>query len=71
MREVINLSLPKAMAQSVDEIVKEGNYATRSEFFRDLLRMWMEGRILRDLAESRKELASGRGRVLKSLKELR
>ncbi len=71
MREIINLSLPKSMAKSVDEIVKEGNYATRSEFFRDLLRMWMEGRILKELAQSRRELSAGRGRGLKSLKDLR
>ena len=71
MREVINLSLPKALAQSVDDIVKKENYATRSEFFRALLRMWMEGRIISELAESRRELASGRGKVLKTLKDLR
>ena len=71
MREVINLSLPKAMAKSVDDIVKEGNYATRSEFFRDLLRMWMDGRIMSELAESRRELASSKGKVLKTLKDLR
>ena len=71
MREVINLSLPKAMADSVDDIVKQGNYATRSEFFRDLLRMWMEGKIVSELAESRRELASSKGKVLKTLKDLR
>jgi len=71
MREVINLSLPKAMAKSVDKIVKEGNYATRSEFFRDLFRMWVEGRIMSELAESRRELASSKGKVLKTLKELK
>ncbi len=71
MREIISLSLPKAMAQSVDSIVKEGNYATRSEFFRDLLRMWMEGRIMSELAESRRELVSSKGKILKTLKDLR
>lgn len=71
MREVINLSIPKAMAKSVDDIVKEENYATRSEFFRDLLRMWMERRIINELAESRRELASSRGKTLKTLKNLR
>jgi len=71
MREVINLSLPKAMVKSVEETVKERNYASKSEFFRDLLRMWMEGRILKELVESREELSSNRGHVLKSLKDLR
>jgi len=71
MREIINLSLPKPLAQSVNSIVREGKYASKSEFFRELLRMWLEGKILKDLAESREELAAGNGKILKSLKNLR
>ena len=71
MREVINISLPKELNKSVEELVKKGKYATKSEFFRELLRLWLEGKILRELAESRKELASGKGKLLKSLKGLR
>ena len=71
MREVINISLPKELNRSVEELVKKGKYATKSEFFRELLRLWIEGKILRELAESRQELASGRGRLLRSLKDLR
>lgn len=71
MRKVINISLPKELALSVERMVKKGNYATRSEFFRDLLRMKIEGRILRELAESKKELACGKGKLLKSLRDLR
>ena len=71
MREVINISLPKELNQKVEETVKKGNYSTKSEFFRELLRLWLEGKILRELAESRKELALGKGKLLKSLKELR
>ena len=71
MREVINISLPKELNKSVEKLVKEGKYATKSEFFRDLLRMWIEGKILRELTESRKELVSGRGKLLRSLKDLR
>ena len=71
MREVINISLPKELNRKVEELMKRGGYATKSEFFRDILRMWMEGKILRELSESRKELASGKGKLLKSLKGLR
>ena len=71
MREVVNISLPKELNRSVEELVKKGKYATKSEFFRDLLRLWIEGKILRELAESRKELAVGRGKLLRSLKDLR
>lgn len=71
MREIVNLSLPKPLAQSVNDIVAEGRYASKSEFFRELLRMWLEGKISRELAGSRRELAEGRGKTLKSLRELR
>jgi len=71
MREVINVSLPSSMANSIKSIVKEGNYASKSEFFRNLVRLWIEGRIMKDLSESRKELTAGRGKILKSLKDLR
>jgi len=71
MREVINKSLPKELNRSVEELVKKGKYATKSEFFRELLRLWIEGKILRELAESRKELASGKTKLLRSLKDLR
>ena len=71
MREVINISLPKELNKVVEEIIKKEKYATKSEFFRDLLRMRIEGRILRELAESRKELISGKGKILRSLKNLR
>jgi len=71
MRDIINISLPKELNRAVEEIVKKDRYSTKSEFFRDLLRMWMEGKILRDLTESRKEFSSGKGKLLKSLKDLR
>ena len=71
MREEINISLTKELNRSVEELVKKGKYATKSEFFRELLRLWIEGKILRELAESRKELASGKTKLLRSLKDLR
>jgi Arc/MetJ-type ribon-helix-helix transcriptional regulator len=71
MREIINISLPKELNRAVEETIKKGKYSTKSEFFRELIRLWLEGKILRELAESRKELASGKGKVLRSLKDLR
>jgi len=71
MREVINISLPEELNKTVEKIIKEEKYATKSEFFRDLLRMRIEGKILRELAESRKELSGGKGKILRSLKALR
>jgi len=71
MRKVINISLPVELGKIVEEHVKSGRYATKSEFFRHLLRLWTEGKLLEELNESRKELALGRGKILKSLKDLR
>lgn len=71
MREVINISLPAVMAKTVKNAVKTGSYSTTSEFFRDLLRDWQEGKLLSELNESRLEIAAGKGKVLKSLKDLR
>jgi len=71
MRDIINISLPRSLNKIVEDMVKKEKYSTKSEFFRDLLRMKIEGRIIRELAESKKELCSGKGKILKSLKELR
>ncbi|MCX6785133.1 MAG: ribbon-helix-helix domain-containing protein [Candidatus Komeilibacteria bacterium] len=71
MREVINISLPSPMAKTVKTAVKTGDYASTSEFFRHLLRDWQEGKLLNELNKSRMEIATGKGKVLSSLKALR
>jgi putative addiction module CopG family antidote len=71
MRTVINISLPEPMAKEVEKEVKKGKFASKSEFFRNLLRMWEEEKLLKELKQSRQEIAQGKGKVLKSLKDLR
>jgi Arc/MetJ-type ribon-helix-helix transcriptional regulator len=71
MREVINISLPAPLVKTVKSAVKKGNYASTSEFFRHLLRDWQEEKILSELKESKMEIAAGKGKTLKSLKNLR
>jgi len=71
MRKVVNLSLPAQTVKAVKKAVKEGNYISTSEFFRSLLRDWQEGKLLNELVESREEIESGRGKTLRSLKDLR
>ncbi|MEO8638141.1 MAG: ribbon-helix-helix domain-containing protein [Candidatus Taylorbacteria bacterium] len=70
MRTVINISLPKELKKEVESAVKRDRYASKSEFFRDLLRMWKDDQLLKDLKESQREFAQGKGKVLKSLKDL-
>ena len=71
MRNIVNLSLPQKLAEVVEENVKKGHFSSKSEFFRMLLRLWMEGKLAQELEESRKELRSGKGKLLRSLKDLR
>lgn len=71
MREIINISLPQQMARTVKKAVKDGDYISTSEFFRDLVRNWHEEKLAEELVASRQEISAGKGRVLKSLKHLR
>ncbi len=72
MRNIINISLPVEMAKMVKKEVKEGKYASTSEFFRFLLRQYeKENKFLAEIEESRREIKAGKGKVLKSLKDLR
>lgn len=71
MRAVINISLPQQLVDVVGSQVESGRYASKSEFFRHLLRMWMENSLYNELEKSRSELEQGKGKILKSLKDLR
>lgn len=71
MRAIINISLPSQLSTIVEKQVESGRFASKSEFFRNLLRMWIEGQLLKDLEKSRKELNEGKGKVLRSLSDLR
>lgn len=59
------------MASIVEEMVANGHFASKSEFIRSILRDWMENNLYVELEKSRKELSSGKGKLLKSLKDLR
>jgi len=71
MRNIINISLPEKMVKTVEDSVKREHFSSKSEFFRMLLRLWMEGKLIQELEESRKELRNGGGKILKSLRDLR
>ncbi|MBM3256606.1 MAG: ribbon-helix-helix protein, CopG family [Candidatus Moranbacteria bacterium] len=71
MRNIVNISLPKTLNRTVEREVKKGGYASKSEFFRYLLRLWNEKQLAKVLNEDRKEFEAGKGKVLKSLKNLR
>ena len=71
MRTIINISLPEELNKVVEKEVKKGKFATKSEFFRSLIRLWEEGKLAEDLKESRREFRAGKGKLLRSLSDLR
>lgn len=68
MRQIINISLPEQMAKMVEKEVKRGKFASTSEYIRYLLRT--QG-LADELEKSKKEFEDGKGKVLRSLKDLR
>jgi len=71
MRNIVNISLPRTLNKMVEEEVKKGEYASKSEFFRHLLRLWKEKELARELNNDRKEFEAGKGKSPKSLRDLR
>lgn len=71
MRSIINISVPTVVKKEVEQAVKKGGYASKSEFIRDMLRLWKEEQLLQELRESQREIARGKGKTLRSLKDLR
>ena len=71
MRTTLNISMPMAFKKSVDQAVKEGNYASVSEFFRDAVRAWENDRLIKELKESQRDARLGKVKLLRSLKDLR
>ena len=59
------------MADYVEKSVKKGKYATKSEYFRHLIRQQSENELYKELKQSQKELRQGKGTLLRSLKDLR
>jgi len=72
MRTILNISIPKSMASEVKKEVKDGKFASTSEFFRHLLRLWNTEKLYRDLKKSEEDYKKGKNwRKLNSLKDLR
>ena len=71
MRNVVNISLPEKMVKVIKKEVKAGGYASVSEFFRYLIREWNTNKLAEELKKDRLRFEAGKGKVLKSLKDLR
>ena len=62
--------MPVSLKKSVDRAVKEGRYASVSEFFRDAIRAWEDDQLYQSVLQSEKEFAQGKGKKLRSLRDL-
>lgn len=63
--------MPPSLKKEIDGYVKEGSYASTSEFFRDVIRAWKRERLIADIRESQRDFKAGRYKVLRSFKDLR
>jgi Arc/MetJ-type ribon-helix-helix transcriptional regulator len=70
MRTTLNISMPQAQKVNVDKMIKDYNYASTSEFFRDAVRALQDVKLVSDIMESEKEFALGKGKKLRSLRDL-
>lgn len=55
MASTITISLPDVTIKKVRAQVATGNFASTSEFFRDLIRHWEENNLLNHIAQNKKE----------------
>jgi len=62
--------MPPLQKKNVDRMIKDYNYASVSEFFRDAVRALEDDKLIKDIMESEKEFAQGKGKRLQSLKDL-
>ena len=62
--------MPPEQKKNVDRMIKDYHYASTSEFFRDAVRALEENKLIADIVEGEREFAVGKGKVLRSLKDL-
>ena len=71
MRSIINLSLPAELHKIIERLAKRGNYATKSEFLREVIRERIaEEDVLARVRKSEAEFRTGKGKLLRSLADL-
>lgn len=69
MRSVINISLPAESVRDVEAEVKKHKFASKSEFFRYLLREYKTSLLLRDIEKGRKEYREGKAKRLDNVED--
>jgi Arc/MetJ-type ribon-helix-helix transcriptional regulator len=62
--------MPPLQKKNVDRMIKDYNYTSASEFFRDAVKALEEDKLIQDIVQSEREFSSGKGKKLRSLKDL-
>ncbi len=62
--------MPMEQKKNVDRMIKDYHYTSASEFFRDAVKALEENKLIEDMIESGREFAAGKGKRLRSLREL-
>ena len=62
--------MPPSVKKSVEYMMKENNYASVSELFRDSIRSLEEDQLIKSIMASERQFAQGKGKKLRSLKDL-
>jgi len=70
MRTTLNISMPPQQKKNIDRMIKDYNYASASEFFRDAVRAWEEEQLYQSVMRSQRDIAEGKVKKLSSLKDL-
>lgn len=72
MRTIINISLPEVLNREIEKVMKKGKYSTKSEFLREVIRERIaEEDLLARIEKSKEEIRVGKGKILRSLRDLR
>jgi Arc/MetJ-type ribon-helix-helix transcriptional regulator len=71
MRTILNISLPEVTVLEIKQSVKKKGFASVSEYVRHLVREEKERELTKRVLQSRIGFEQGKGKVLRSLKNLR
>ena len=73
MRQIINISLPKSMADSIKQSVKKEGFASISEFIRHVIRLYNTEKLAKELNRETDLIKQGKIKLyeLKSLDQLK
>ncbi len=70
MRTTLNISMQPLQKKNVDRMMKDYQYSSFSELFRDAIRALEDDKLVKDIMESEREFAAGKGKRLRSLRDL-